>query len=74
MAETYSVAQKGQRADSLQAVQNLTLPDTYARPGGMARAQALGAEMLCKNADGSFSWYKLDAERSTPSKPVLVPV
>ena len=74
MAETYSIAQKGQRADSLQAVQNLTLPDSSATAGGMARAQMQGAPMLCKNADGSFSWYKLDAERSTPSRPVLVPV
>lgn len=74
MAETYSVAQKGQRADSAPAVQNVTLPDSSARAGGMAMAQMQGKQMLCKNPDGSFSWYTLDAERSTPSKPVLVPV
>lgn len=38
MAETYSIAQKGQRADSLDAVQNVTLPDSSAQAGGMALA------------------------------------
>jgi hypothetical protein len=74
MAETYSVAQKGQRSDSLFAVQNRTLPDSNAQPGGMAQAQSSGKQLFCKNPDGSFSWYTLDAERSTPSRPVLVPV
>lgn len=74
MTETYSVAQKGQRADSLSAVQNVTLPDSSARPGGQAQAMALGTQVLCKNADGSQSWYTLDAERSTAAKPVLTPV
>lgn len=73
MPETYSVAQKGQRADSLHAVQTVMLPDTSAREGGMARAAALGTAMLCKNPDGSQSYYTLDAERSTPTKPVLRP-
>lgn len=74
MAETYSVAQKGQRADSVPAVQNVTLPDSSARAGGMAQAAQLGTQMLCKNPDGSKSWYVLDAERSTPANPVLRPV
>ncbi len=74
MAETYSVAQKGQRADSLNAVQNLTLPDSSARPGGMAGAMQNGTQMLCKGPDGSQSWYTLDAERSTPTNPVLIKV
>lgn len=74
MAETYSVGQKGQRADSLAAVQNVKLPDTSARPGGMARAMATGTQILCQNPDGSQSWYTLDAERSTPTNPVLIKV
>lgn len=74
MAETYSVAQKGQRADSLSAVQNVTLPDSSAHAGGMALAMRQGTQMLCKNPDGSQSWYTLDAERSTPDKPVLIKV
>lgn len=74
MAETYSVGQKGQRADSLAAVQNIKLPDTSARAGGMARAQSLGSQILCQNPDGSQSWYTLDAERSTPTNPVLIKV
>ncbi|HEY6025841.1 MAG TPA: hypothetical protein VIV09_02990 [Pseudolabrys sp.] len=74
MTETYSVAQKGQRADSVPAVQNVTLPDSSARVGGMANAAQMGTQMLCKNPDGSQSWYTLDAERSTPDKPVLRPV
>lgn len=74
MTETYSVAQKGQRADSVPAVQNVTLPDSSAHAGGMALAGRQGTQMLCKNADGSQSWYTLDAERSTVDKPVLRPV
>lgn len=74
MTETYSVAQKGQRADSAPAVQNVTLPDSSARAGGQANAMQLGTQMLCKNPDGSQSWYTLDAERSTSANPVLRPV
>ena len=71
MTETYSVAQKGQRADSAPAVQNVTLPDSSARAGGQSSALRQGTQMLCKNPDGSQSWYTLDAERSTPGNVVL---
>jgi hypothetical protein len=74
MAETYSIAQTGQRADSVPAVQNVTLPDSSATRGGMKLAMREGLQMLCKNPDGSQSWYTLDAERSTADKPVLRPV
>lgn len=44
---------------------------TTATVGGMARTMRTGAQVLCKNPDGSSSWYTLDAERSTPTVPVL---
>ena len=75
MAETYSIAALGQRADSLpNAVQTVTIGDSAARAGGQQYAMMLGTQVLCKNPDGSKSWYTLDAERSTPSYPVLKPV
>ena len=74
MSETYSLAQKGQRADSVFAVTNRTLPDSSATTGGQAAAMQNGSQILCKNPDGSQSWYTLDAERSTPGNPVLAPV
>ena len=62
-------------------LKQVTLPDdtvvasgvtvTTATLGGMQNAMADGTRMLCKNADGSFSWYTLDAERSTPTVPIL---
>ena len=30
-----------------------------------------GAQVLCKNPDGSQSWYTIDAERSLPGAVVL---
>lgn len=74
MTETYSLAITGVRADSPNAVQNLTLPDSGARPGAQQQAMARGTQQLVKRPDGSSAWYTLDAERSTPSLPVLKPV
>lgn len=73
MAETYSLAIKGQRADGLPSpVANIVIGDSGARsPGAQQLAMKNGTQILCQNPDGSQGWYTLDAERSTPSAPVL---
>lgn len=69
---TYSLAVTGAPADQLpNAVATLTVDDTVARPGGMASAMQLGTQFLCKKPDGSSAYFTYDAERSTPSNPVL---
>lgn len=75
MTETYSLAIKGQRSDAAPSpVQNVVIGDSGAQAGSQANAMQLGTQVLCKNPDGSQSWYTFDAERSTPAKPVLRPV
>ena len=75
MTETYSLAIKGQRADALPSpVQNVVIGDSGAQIGSQKNAMQLGTQILCKNPDGSQSWYTLDAERSTAANPVLRPV
>lgn len=68
---TYSVAVTGAPADSEPATKTLTVDDTVSRPGGMALAMQLGTQFLCKKPDGSSAYFMYDAERSTPSNPVL---
>jgi hypothetical protein len=43
-------------------------------PGGMQLTMFQGDVMLVKRPDGSFGWYKYDAERSTPANPILIAV
>lgn len=71
---TYSLAVTGAAADSKFAVANLTLDDANAQRGDQQSAMQLGTQILCKRADGSFGWYTLDAERSTPARPILLAV
>ena len=79
MTETYSLAATGLRADSPWAAKPITAPDSAAEGinaaigqwGGPQYAMQTGAQILCKNADGSQSWYTYDAERSTPGNLVL---
>jgi hypothetical protein len=82
MTVTYSLAVTGINANQNKVgitvrpsvtgnVQYLTLPDTAGLIGGQQNAMATGAQLLCQNPDGSQSWYVLDAERSTPTLPVL---
>ena len=80
MTETYSLAATGLRADYKYAAKPVTAPDSAAiglsgsdggRFGVAAYTMLTGAQVLCKNADGSQSWYTYDAERSTPSNIVL---
>ena len=74
MAETYSLAATGARADSLFEVANIKIGDSAGLLGSQQLAMSTGAQVLCKNPDGSQSWYTLDAERSTPAQVVLKPV
>lgn len=77
MTETYSLAVTGLRADTQYTAETLTLPDsacqgaTANQLGGLQLDMRLNSQMLCKRADGSFGWYTLDAERSSPTAPVL---
>lgn len=79
MAETYSLAAKGLRADYQFAAKPVIAPDSAAgginaaigQWGGPQGAMQSGKQVLCKNADGSQSWYTYDAERSTPGNLVL---
>lgn len=82
MAETYSLATTGLRADTEFTAKTIKMPDSACQGnytansgnnqfGGLSIAMQLGSQILCKNADGSQAWYTLDAERSTPSVPVL---
>lgn len=69
---TYSVGVTGAPADSLPAqVETLVLPDGATTTTEMQRAMMLGTPLLCRRPDGSTGYYTLDAERSTPTVPVL---
>lgn len=78
---TYSLGTTGLESGFVTATERQTLPDAYipvsgttlvtATLGGMANAMSCNLPMLCKGPDGSFNWYTLDAERSTPTVPVL---
>ena len=74
MAQTFSQSITGVNANArYNAVKTVQLGDTdiagnalltsgRARDGMMSR----GDQILCKNPDGSQSWYTIDAERSVP--------
>lgn len=78
---TYSLATTGLEAGFRTTTERQTLPDAFvpasgttlstATLGGMQYAMQANLPMLCKGPDGSFKWYTLDAERSTPDVPVL---
>lgn len=68
---TYSLAATGQPAGSLFAVASLQVGDAAGRLGSQQLAMKNNTQVLCKNPDGSQSWYTLDAERSTPANIVL---
>lgn len=71
---TYSLGATGQRADSEYALANLKVGDEAGTPGSQANAMALNTQILCKNPDGSQSYYTIDPERSRPGALVLQPV
>ena len=78
-ADTYRLAITGLRADSQFSAKPITLGDSAAQGnsssagtnGGPQYAMQKNAQVLCKNRDGSQSWYTIDAERSTPANIVM---
>lgn len=72
MTETYSLAATGRPADQTpNVVNNVKIGDTAGLVGSQQLAMSTGAQILCKNPDGSQSWYTIDAERSLPGAVVL---
>ena len=72
MTETYSLSATGRRADQTPAVTNFVkIGDSAGLVGSQANAMQNGTPILCKNPDGSKSWYTIDAERSLPGAVVL---
>lgn len=82
MAQTYSQAVTGVNANAMynapktvqvgdvDAAGNDVGSSARARDGAMMR----GAQILCKNPDGSQSWYTIDAERSLRGQTIMRPV
>lgn len=73
MTETYSLAATGHRADELGfVVDNVKIGDSAGLAGSQQSAMATGAQILCKNPDGSQSWFTIDAERSVPGVSIVL--
>ena len=81
MTETYSLGLTGLRAGYFSGTKVVQIGDTAGRnavqcappniDGGPSYAMAQNTQILCKNPDGSQSWYTFDAERSTPGNLVM---
>ena len=73
---TYSLAITGANAQNLLVgnTEQYTLSDANAQAGSNLNAMATNTQFLCKGPDGSQAFFTLDAERSTPSHPVLLAV
>ncbi len=73
---TYSLSVTGLNANHVgSTLENLTLSDAQGiTTQSMQQAMAQNTYFLCKRPDGSQAYYRLDAERSTPSVPVLIKV
>ena len=74
MAETYSLAVTGVSAQSIDAVKTIDVGDTIGADGKYNLAMRNNTQLLCKNPDGSQTYYTIDAERSTPNNLVMKPV
>jgi len=81
MTTTYSLGVTGlvpgQSTNKLYAIPDTRLDTTTgtaacATLGGMQATMQLGDLMLVKGPDGAQHWYRYDAERSTPTNPVLL--
>ena len=69
---TYSLGATGRRADETTNVVNtVKIGDAAGLIGSQQNAMQNNAQVLCKNPDGSESWYTIDAERSLPGAIVL---
>ncbi len=77
MTTTYSLGVTGlvpgQLTNKLYKIPDASLDgDSCATPGGMQGTMRTGDLMLVKGPDGAQHWYQYDAERSTPTNPVLL--
>ena len=68
---TYSLAATGQRSDQQLGTSTLKVGDAAGLIGLQQGAMAQNTQILCKNPDGSESYYTIDAERSTPANIVM---
>lgn len=71
MAETYSLALLGTAASATFIEKSVTLPDRLQHTAAKKNAAMTGALVQCINARGATGSYIYDAERSTPSLPVM---
>lgn len=70
---TYSQSVTGLNANTRYTPKSLQVADTdaagnvaVAGVGAEQGVMSRGNQILCKNPDGSQSWYTIDAERSVP--------
>lgn len=74
---TYSLSATGYITGPVLGTKNWDIPDLSSNniQTGIAQGQAVAMQqgdlMLVKGPDGGLHWYKLDAERSTATNPVL---
>lgn len=75
---TYSLSATGYVTGPVLGSKIFDIPDSSSAAiqtgvaGGQVVAMQQGDLMLVKGPDGGLHWYKLDAERSTATNPVLV--
>ena len=69
---TYSLKATGKRADETPfEVSNVQIGDAAGLIGSQQNAMQNNTRVLCKNPDGSQSYFTIDAERSTPANIVM---
>lgn len=69
---TYSLAAVGKRSDETPfEINSVKIGDAAGLLGSQQLAMKNNTQVLCKNPDGSQSYYTIDAERSTPANIVL---
>lgn len=78
---TYSLATNAIRSGYATANKAVVVPDSAipaagttistATIDGMRQAMSANTPLLCKGPDGALGWFTLDAERSTPTVPIL---
>lgn len=68
---TYSLAFMGTGAHNPFSPKRLTMDDAYATPGAQAGAMSQGTVITCQNQAGIQQNYKIDAERSDPSRGLI---
>ena len=68
---TYSLGLTGIRADSQFGVATVDVGDAALAGSSHNYVMSQNTQVLCKNPDGSQSYYTIDAERSTPTNLVM---